>query len=364
MPVHETVEKAKAALQVVEVAADGMTDPVLEEIIGEAGIAGAPAVAGAHVVDLAGDADEKVVDHAVHDGLAGVFAAEGFRVVRQHRLDLGYRGAVDGGGHGGVQVSRRQRLLESLGRGGLRRVGGGVGGPAFGRAAFGGAAFGRRIRRGAGLLGEYGLRRDDGGLGVELLQGGRRKRHRPRRRHVGARHLRRLAGQVHDHRRAAAQRGDAHLAAEQRIGVRRSLGTGAAAALGAADADQRHRGLDDHGVDAGLGDLAGNEGEHAGGDVEGGFALLGAGVVDHLVDDQGTGFGQREGRIVGEGDADGAVGARFHQIALEDGGAVGGRDLGAVGAGDGDRALEGGDLADGFSPGRRRLGEFHDLTIG
>ena len=96
------------------------------------------------------------------------------------------------------------------------------------------------------------------------------------------------------------QRRDGHLAGaatrvgEHGKGIRIAFGGCLATARRAADADDRHRRGDGHGPDIGLGDLPGNEGEHARGEADRRLARLGAGVVDHLVDGHPALFGQRK----------------------------------------------------------------------
>ena len=116
---------------------------------------------------------------------------------------------------------------------------------------------------------------------------------------------------------------------------------------GAADADGGHRGRNRHGVIPGLGYLAADEGEGASQHVYVAFPGIGRSVVDHGVDHHAAVPTQREGSVIGEDDAQLAVGGGLNHVVLEDGNALGGRHFRAVGAGDGDAAGKVVHLTDG-----------------
>ena len=88
--------------------------------------------------------------------------------------------------------------------------------------------------------------------------------------------------------------------------------------LGAADADGGDRRIEHHGVGVGLGDLSADEGEDALDDRHRDGAVLGAGIVDHFIQNDVAILGHGESGLVGEHDADGAVRPGLDDVALKD----------------------------------------------
>ena len=123
---------------------------------------------------------------------------------------------------------------------------------------------------------------------------------------------------------------------------------------GAANADHRHGGGDGHGVGIGFGDLAADERENALNQGRLQRARFGSPVIDQFIQRNTRVLGQGKGTVVNENNADRTFRASFNEIALVDGIALLQGFLGAVGAGDVDRALGRFDLSDGF--GRTGIG--------
>ena len=157
----------------------------------------------------------------------------------------------------------------------------------------------------------------------------------------GAQHLH--AGGVRHHDLADG----AVVVGEQRDGAVLALGGGAASDLGPADADVGDRRLDRHGIHAGLGDLAADEGEDALDDGKNRLAGLGVGVVNELVHDHAAALAQGKRRVVGEHDPDRAVGLGLDHVALEHRCPVLGPHLRAVAPGQDHVAGDDPHLADG-----------------
>ena len=116
--------------------------------------------------------------------------------------------------------------------------------------------------------------------------------------------------------------------------------------LGAADADGRHRRVDNDVLGMSVRDLAGNEGKGALKDGERRAPLLGVGVEDQVVEHHARVLVQREGGVVDEDDAEGRPGPGLHHVAREDGIAFRQAFLGALGAGDENLARDALDVTD------------------
>ena len=327
---------------------------------------------------------QDIANDTLDDGGRGFRRSEMFRVVRQQGPDGGFHSRVAGRRQGiAERPAFGQNLIERIGRRLFRLGEGRVGNVARNSRAVraircGGfvvRAIGRVGIRCAGLRGTViprrpvprrpGRRRHRARFGVEFRHRRRRQDHRFGRRHEGAGNLRRLIGRRHGLRAALGRDdhfpGAAAGIAEHGKDIGRTLGRGHAAARCAANADGRHRRRNGTGIDTGLGDLSGNEGEQAFGDADRRLARLACGVINHFVDDHGAVIGQRKRALIGERDADGAAGAGFDHVALIDGFAVARLDPGAVGADNGNAALKGADLTDRLRPDGRALGEFHGL---
>ena len=181
-----------------------------------------------------------------------------------------------------------------------------------------------------------------------------------------------LIGGVHDLDAAVV---DDHHFADEAVGFFHqhhvhapALGIDVDADLGSADTDGRHRGVEGHGVGIGLGHLAGHERKDALDDGQADGPFLGRRVVDHFIKDDAAVLAHGKRGFVGQQDADGAVGAGFDNIALEDRNALFQFDPGAVGADGEDAAGQVLDVADGLAVGAgdhaRVVGQHDDVVAG
>ena len=131
---------------------------------------------------------------------------------------------------------------------------------------------------------------------------------------------RELVGGVHDGDAAVIQHdnlADEAIRFRHQDDMHLAIGADLDADLSTANTDGGNRRIDMHGVGIGLGDPSAEKRENAFDHRQRQGAFVGGRIVDHLVEDHTAVRTHREGRVVGQHDADARIGRSLENVALE-----------------------------------------------